>query len=63
MSILGQVKVPNSNEIDPHNMPGFSTKENFDSYLTKLQTICTENMGEEVKAPPCSTSAIMPTSI
>ena len=60
MSILGQVKVPgaagcpqvSSNEMDHHsshhNM-GFSTKENFDSYLTKLQTICTENLGDEVK--------------
>ena len=62
MSILGQVKVPgagsSSNEItdyhhlnhSSHNM-GFSSKENFDSYLTKLQTICTENLSDEVKPP------------
>ena len=63
MSILGQVKVPcNSNEMVDPNMAGFSTKENFDSYLTKLQTICTENMGEEVKPLPTPTTT-MPTSI
>ena len=69
MSILGQVKVPcNSNEmvVDPSNMAaahGFSTKENFDSYLTKLQTICTENMSEEVKALPTPATTTLPTSI
>lgn len=65
MSILGQVKVPgaagcpasavSSNEMDHHHLNhsshnmGFSSKENFDSYLTKLQTICTENLSDEVK--------------
>ena len=57
MSILGQVKVPGcSNELDGSAMVGHAfsattaTKEDFDSYLTKLQNICTENMGtEEVK--------------
>ena len=56
MSILGQVKVPtthvgtNMGDLqDPHGSFNAS-KENFDSYLTKLQNICTENMNsEEVK--------------
>ena len=28
-------------------MPDNISQENFDSYLSKLQTICTENMGED----------------
>jgi hypothetical protein len=47
ISILGHVKVPNEME---SSMSGATSKENFDSYLTKLQTICTDNMNnEEVK--------------
>ena len=60
MSILGQVKVPppgsvaacNDMEATASTLGGCfnPSKENFDSYLTKLQTICTETMSnEEVK--------------
>ena len=52
MSILGQVKVPqgSSNEMMEVSGGFNPSKENFDSYLTKLQTICTETMSnEEVK--------------
>ena len=31
----------------PSSMPDNISQENFDSYLSKLQTICTENMSEE----------------
>lgn len=47
MSILGHVKVPN--EQDPNVVGHSGHPENFDSYLTKLQTICTDNMNDEGK--------------
>ena len=31
----------------PSSMPDNISQENFDSYLSKLQTICTENMADE----------------
>ena len=61
MSILGQVKVPpppgstacSEMEATASSLGGCPfnpSKDNFDSYLTKLQTICTETMSnEEVK--------------
>lgn len=77
MSILGQVKVSGSNEMmhEPavaasmsSSSTTMSSKENFDSYLTKLQTICTENMNSEEVKPinHCNgglAAAPMPTSI
>jgi len=64
MGILGQVKVPgppgsstacNEMEATASHLGGCfnPSKENFDSYLNKLQTICTETMSnEEVKPNP-----------
>ena len=47
MSILGHVKVPSASDDVMH---ASGSKDNFDSYLTKLQSICTETMtNEEVK--------------
>ena len=59
MSILGQVKVQPTSDMDtssaaaaavaagitPDNLT--PNKENFDSYLCKLQNICTENLSAE----------------
>lgn len=63
MSILGQVKVPN--DMDSPMVGGFNpSKENFDSYLTKLQNICTENLGsEDSSANKTDLNTTMPTSI
>ena len=67
MSILGQVKVPAvgpvSNEMEATSMVGgFNpSKDNFDSYLTKLQTICTETMSNEEVKPSTGSSGIQGT--
>jgi hypothetical protein len=49
ISILGHVKMP-----VPESESNIS-KENFDSYFSKLQTICTDNMNEDVK-PVCDSA-------
>ena len=33
------------------------SKENFDSYFTKLQNICTDNMNEDVKSNSAAAAA------
>ena len=64
MSILGHVKVPSGD--DPHSMHAaasgqaskVTTADNFDSYLTKLQSICTETMTNEEVKPISSSSGV-----
>ena len=61
MSILGQVKVPSEDMHvpPPPPVPG-SKADNFDSYLTKLQSICTETMtNEEIKPITASGGSMM----
>lgn len=58
ISILGHVKMPNGAEVANNSNtsdPSLS-KENFDSYFSKLQTICTDNMNDDVK-PVCDSSS------
>lgn len=59
MSILGQVRepiIPPPNGSTPGSNPvAANSQDQFDSYLTKLQTICSEN-GDPSKAN-CTASA------
>ena len=64
ISILGNVKMPNDGTgvqatgstapmtTSTENM----SKENFDSYFSKLQNICTDNMNDDMKTSVCGTS-------
>ena len=66
ISILGNVKMPNDTTTGTVGqgtaapMTGTTTenmsKENFDSYFSKLQNICTDNMNDDMKTGVCGST-------
>ena len=48
-----------ANAVNHDFFPGVvgCSKENFDSYFTKLQNICTDNMNEDVKSNSAAAAA------